>query len=120
MNSLLIVIHVIVCIFIILIVLLQVGRGAEAGAVFGGTGQVHSSRGKATFIGKLTTAMAITFMLTSLLLTYNTSTTAKTSVIDKVNQENVLPGPSEEGTTEKQPTTENQSPPSEKPTTENQ
>lgn len=89
MNSLLIVIHIIVCITIIFIVLLQVGRGAEAGAVFGGTGQVQSSRGQATFIGKLTTGLAIAFMLTSFLLTYDTANNAKSSVIDKVSQEQI-------------------------------
>ncbi len=91
MNTPLIVIHIIVCITIILIVLLQVGKGAEAGAVFGGTGQVQSSRGQATFVGKLTTVLAITFMLTSFSLTYTTSRSAKSSVIDKVSQEQVLP-----------------------------
>lgn len=89
MNTLLIIIHVIVCITIIFIVLLQVGKGAEAGAVFGGTGQVHSTRGQATFVGKLTAGLAITFMLTSLLLTYDTAKNAKSSVIDKVSQEQV-------------------------------
>lgn len=91
MNTPLIVIHIIVCITIILIVLLQVGKGAEAGAVFGGTGQVQSSRGQATFVGKLTTVLAITFMLTSFSLTYTTSKSAKSSVVDKVSQEQVQP-----------------------------
>jgi len=91
MNTPLIVIHIIVCITIILIVLLQVGKGAEAGAVFGGTGQVQSSRGQVTFVGKLTTVLAITFMLTSFSLTYTTSRSAKSSVIDKVSQEQVQP-----------------------------
>ncbi len=91
MNTPLIVIHIIVCITIILIVLLQVGKGAEAGAVFGGTGQVQSSRGQATFVGKLTTVLAVTFMLTSFALTYTTSKSAKSSVIDKVSQEQVQP-----------------------------
>lgn len=89
MNTLLIVVHIIVCITIIFIVLLQVGKGAEAGAVFGGTGQVHSTRGQATFVGKLTTGLAITFMLTSFLLTWDTANNAKSSVIDKVSQEQV-------------------------------
>jgi len=91
MNTPLIIIHVIVCLFIIFLVLLQVGRGAEAGAVFGGTGQVHSTRGRISFIGKLTTGMAIAFILTSFLLTYNTSNRAKSSVIEKVTQEEVVP-----------------------------
>jgi preprotein translocase subunit SecG len=93
MNTPLIVIHVIVCLFIIFLVLLQVGKGAEAGAVFGGTGQVYSSRGQVSFLAKLTAGMAITFMLTSFLLTYNTSNRAKSSVIERVTQEAVVPVP---------------------------
>ncbi|MBU2646901.1 preprotein translocase subunit SecG [bacterium] len=89
MNTPLIVVHIIVCITIIFIVLLQVGRGAEAGAVFGGTGQVHSTRGQSSFVGKLTTGLAIAFMLTSFLLTYDTSNNAKSSVIEKVTQEQI-------------------------------
>lgn len=87
MNTLLIIIHVIVCVFIILIVLLQVGRGAEAGAMFGGSGQANSMRGQTTFIGKLTTGMAVAFMITSFLLTYDTSNNAKSSVIEMVTEE---------------------------------
>jgi preprotein translocase subunit SecG len=93
MNTPLIVIHVIVCLFIIFLVLLQVGKGAEAGAVFGGTGQVYSSRGQASFIAKLTAGMAVAFMLTSFLLTYNTSNRAKSSVIEKITHETVVPEP---------------------------
>jgi len=97
MNTPLIVVHIIVSISIILIVLLQVGKGAEAGAVFGGTGQVHSSRGQATFIGKLTAGLAIAFMLTSFSLTYTTSRSAKSSVIDKVSQEQIQQGVEKDG-----------------------
>ncbi len=91
MNTLLITVHVIVCIVMIFIVLLQVGKGAEAGAVFGGSGQAQTLRGSSTFIGKFTTAMAVTFMLTSFLLTYDTSNRTNSSVIEKVKQEQTLP-----------------------------
>lgn len=91
MNTLLITFHVIVCIIIIFIVLLQVGRGAEAGAMFGGAGQAQTMRGQSTFIGKFTTAMAIAFMLTSFLLTYDTSSKAKSSVVESITQEEVQP-----------------------------
>ena len=87
MNTLLITIHVIVCIIIIFIVLLQVGRGAEAGAMFGGSGQAQQLRGQSTFIGKFTTAMAVAFMLTSFFLTYDTSNKAKSSVTEVVAEE---------------------------------
>ncbi len=87
MNTLLITVHVIVCIIMIFIVLLQVGRGAEAGAMFGGSGQAQTLRGADTFMGKFTKAMAVAFMLTSFLLTYTTSNTAKSSVTEKQKQE---------------------------------
>jgi preprotein translocase subunit SecG len=51
------------------IVLLQKGKGAEMGAAFGGSSQtLFGSRGAATFLNKLTTASAVLFMITSLLL----------------------------------------------------
>ncbi len=87
MSTLLLVVHVIVCVFIIFVVLLQVGRGAELGAAFGSLGQANASRGTTTFIGKLTTFMAVAFMVTSFFLTYQTSDRAKSSVIDTVSQE---------------------------------
>ena len=65
------VLHVIVCIALIMIVLLQTGKGAEMGAAFGGSTQtVFGSSGPAGFLNKLTTAVAIFFMITSLSLCY--------------------------------------------------
>ena len=89
MNTPLIIIHLLICIIIIFIVLLQVGRGAEAGAVFGGAGQAQTPRGTTTFIGKFTAGIAIAFMLTSFLLTYQTTNTAKQSVTEKVSREKI-------------------------------
>lgn len=69
MTTVLLIIHVLVCIFLILLVLLQSGKGAEIGAAFGGSSQtLFGSRGAATFLNKITTAVAIIFMLTSLSL----------------------------------------------------
>jgi preprotein translocase subunit SecG len=72
MVTLLIVLHVLVCIALIAIVLLQGGKGAEVGAAFGGGGSqtVFGARGGASFMGKLTTGAAVVFMLTSLVLAY--------------------------------------------------
>jgi preprotein translocase subunit SecG len=66
------VIHIIVCIGLILVVLLQTGKGAEIGAVFGGgsSSTIFGSSGAGNFLTKLTTAMAIVFMITSLTLGY--------------------------------------------------
>ncbi len=56
---------------LILIVLLQTGKGADMGAAFGGSTQtVFGSSGPAGFLNKLTTGVAILFMVTSLSLCY--------------------------------------------------
>lgn len=72
MLTLLIVLHVLVCVALIIIVLLQGGKGAEVGAAFGGGGSqtVFGATGGASFMSKLTTGAAIVFMLTSLVLAY--------------------------------------------------
>jgi preprotein translocase subunit SecG len=75
------VIHVLVCIALILIVLLQAGKGAEMGAAFGGASQtIFGSSGAMGFLSKLTTIAAIVFMVTSLVLAF-TSTRKASSVV---------------------------------------
>jgi len=73
--------HILMCIGMILVVLLQTGKGADMGAAFGGGSSqtVFGSGGPGTFLGKMTTFIAIFFMLTSLWLAY--SSTHKTSSI---------------------------------------
>lgn len=69
MYTLILVFHLIVCVFLIFVVLIQSSKGAEMGAAFGGSSQtLFGSRGAATFLSKLTTGAAIVFMLTSLTL----------------------------------------------------
>jgi preprotein translocase subunit SecG len=69
MTILLTIIHIIVCFFLIGIVLLQGGKGAELGAAFGGSSQtIFGSRGAATVFSKITTIAAVVFMITSLTL----------------------------------------------------
>ena len=71
MMTFLIIMHILVCIALIMIVLLQTGKGADMGAAFGGSGQtIFGGAGPAPFLGKVTTAAAIIFMLTSLSLAY--------------------------------------------------
>ena len=72
MTTFLVVLHVIVCVFLIAVVLLQRGKGAEIGAVFGGgaSSTVFGSRGAGNFLTKLTTISAVIFMVTSLSLSY--------------------------------------------------
>lgn len=69
MYTAVVVVHLIVCLFLIFIILIQSSKGAEMGAAFGGSSQtLFGSRGAATFLNKLTTTAAIVFMLTSLVL----------------------------------------------------
>ena len=68
------ILHIAVAVFLILVVLLQTGKGAEMGAAFGGSSQtLFGSGGPAGFMAKLTTAAAVGFMLTSLGLAYISS-----------------------------------------------
>lgn len=72
MYTLVIVIHVIVSIALILIILLQTGKGTDIGAVFGGGSSqtLFGSSGPTSFLGKATAGAAIVFMITSLFLAY--------------------------------------------------
>ena len=89
MTSVIIAVHIIVCIALILIVLLQTGKGASMGAAFGGSTQtVFGATGSADFFEKITTAVAVIFMLTSLTLTYaSVKRGAKTIMTPPVTQE---------------------------------
>ena len=72
MTILLTILHVVVSIFMIAVVLLQSGKGAEMGASFGSSGSqsVFGAGGGTTFLSKMTTGAAVVFMLTSLTLAY--------------------------------------------------
>jgi len=72
MYTLVIVLHVIVSVALILIILLQTGKGTDIGAVFGGGSSqtLFGSSGPTSFLGKLTAGAAIVFMVTSLFLAY--------------------------------------------------
>jgi len=68
------IVHVVVCFALILIVLLQAGKGAEMGAAFGGASQtIFGSSGAVGFLTKLTTIAAVVFMITSLLLAFTSN-----------------------------------------------
>ncbi len=74
MQTLITILHIIICIVLVLVVLLQTGKGANMGAVFGGSSQtVFGSSGPGGFLSRMTTIIAIVFMLTSFGLTYMVS-----------------------------------------------
>jgi preprotein translocase subunit SecG len=70
MYILLLIVHVIVCLFLIVVVLLQSGKAADLAGAFGGMGSqtAFGPRGSATLLSKATTISAVLFMVTSLSL----------------------------------------------------
>ncbi|MBI5248278.1 MAG: preprotein translocase subunit SecG [Desulfomonile tiedjei] len=71
-TTFILMIHVVVCIALILIILLQSGKGADIGAAFGGGSSqtVFGSTGATPFLSKVTIGAAVAFMVTSIILTY--------------------------------------------------
>ena len=68
------ILHTFVCVFLILVVLLQQGRGGGIGSAFGGaTAQVFGGRGAGNFMTRLTAICAVIFMGTSMSLAYLSS-----------------------------------------------
>lgn len=72
MYTVVVILHIVVSLAMILVILLQTGKGSDIGAVFGGGGSqtLFGSSGPTGFLGKMTAAAAIIFMCTSLFLAY--------------------------------------------------
>ncbi len=84
MNSLHLIVHIIVCLVLIFIVLLQVGKRADQGFLSGDSNHPQHSGGKPSFIVKFTTIVAIAFLVSSFFMTFNSTKKANLSVIEKV------------------------------------
>ena len=76
--------HILVCVILILVVLLQSGKGADLAGAFGGgaTQTAFGSRGPASFLSKMTTAAAVVFMITCLSLSIIGDKRESKSVLD--------------------------------------
>ena len=84
MTAFLLTIHVIVCFAVVLVVLLQAGKGADLGATFGGASQtVFGGRGAAGFLTKVTAVAGALFMITSLMLALTMSSGTRSSVVQE-------------------------------------
>src|SRR5690606_20309811 len=72
LQSIILILHVLTCLMIVGLVLLQRGKGADAGTGFGAgaSGTVFGARGSASFLSRATAALATTFFVTSLALAF--------------------------------------------------
>ncbi len=89
-NSLLLVFHVITAIIIVVLILLQKGKGADMGSAFGAgaSGTMFGSKGSANFLSRSTAVLATIFFITSLTLAYlNKGTVVQNndSILDNIN-----------------------------------
>ncbi|HZP44946.1 MAG TPA: preprotein translocase subunit SecG [Candidatus Binataceae bacterium] len=81
--SIVITVHILVCITLVGVVLLQQGRGADVGAVFGGSSQtVFGASGAGNLLTKTTWALAIVFFSTSLFLAYTSARRTNGSIFE--------------------------------------
>jgi preprotein translocase subunit SecG len=80
------IVHVIVCLFLIIVVLLQSGKSADIAAAFGGMGSqtAFGPRGAATLLSKATTWAAVIFMLSSITLSIFASRRPSSSVLQNL------------------------------------
>ena len=87
MTTLLTITHILVCLFLVGIVLLQQGKGADMGATFGGGSNqtVFGADGPMPILSKVTTASAVIFMVTSLALAYISSNDSTSSVMKQIS-----------------------------------
>ncbi len=85
MFTVLIAFHIIICLTLVVVVLLQSGKGAGMGAAFGGGGgqALFSSMGRKDFMARLTTTLAIVFMVSSLVLAILSASKNKSSPLVK-------------------------------------
>ena len=96
MQTAILTIHIILAVILIILVLVQQGKGADAGAAFGSgaSSTVFGARGSATFMNKLTTVIALSFFITSLSLAYissNKSSSSKSLINDSIKEETIDP-----------------------------
>lgn len=95
METIILVFQILSCLFLIGLILIQKGRGADIGAAFGGASNtVFGSRGPATILNKITIVVAVVFLGSSIFLAHSAKNRSAASVIDqgmkmeqKINQE---------------------------------
>lgn len=115
MTILLTVFHVLVCVFLILVVLTQQGKGQDLASAFGGAGTqaAFGARGTATLLTRVTAVCAAIFMVTSLLLGYIGSEASQQTVVDEATGGVPLPAATTPAPNETE--AENETPPAAEP-----
>lgn len=96
MYTLIVILHIIVSVALILVILLQTGKGSDIGAVFGGGSSqtLFGSTGPTSFLSKLTAGAAVIFMITSLFLAYFSGSGGSSSSLMKGGAPaSTMPGP---------------------------
>lgn len=96
MNALivlLVILHIVICLFLIGVVLLQQGKSADLAGAFGGQGSqtAFGPRGAANLLTRLTTWSAILFMVTSISLTILMSRSSDRSVLSGTKTQHTTP-----------------------------
>jgi len=88
MHSIIVTIHILVCAGLIGFILVQHGKGAEAGAAFGGgaSSTVFGSRGSGSFLTQVTSILAAAFFVTSLTLAYFSTPTEQPKSVTEMIQ----------------------------------
>jgi len=84
MFTFLLVVFLMIAVLLIFTVLIQIGRGAELGAAFGGLNQANMPQTPENFLGKLTTYLAIFFMILAFSLAFLSTKEIGKSALDKV------------------------------------
>ena len=89
------IIHILVCFLLVMIVLLQTGKGSDIGAAYGGGSSqtLFGSTGPAGFLTKITTGIAVVFMVTSIVLAYSSSHRTGSSVMKDAKPKQEAPAP---------------------------
>jgi preprotein translocase subunit SecG len=115
-NTLVILIHIIVCLVLIFAVLLQSGKSADLAGAFGGAGSATAfgPRGSASLMSKITTACAILFMFTSMGLWILSAKGVKSVVSGQAPPKTAATAPVKKEET-KSPASQTQTPPAQQP-----
>jgi preprotein translocase subunit SecG len=110
MIYLIVAIHVLVCVFMVIVVLLQSGKSADVAAAFGGMGSqtAFGPRSAANVLTKATTWSAVIFMVTSITLSVMMSRRSSNSVMQGVKPSSQTTAPAQPGTPAKGSNTEPQ------------